>query len=78
MLAVDPSILGKSTRYLIAIVLIFRGLVRLISIGMRIENGISARTSIEETSIVLDDAETKDIGFQDDFNLLVLCGRKGS
>lgn len=58
--------------------LIFRGLVRLLSIEMRIENGISTKTSIEETSIMFDDADIKDIAFLDNYNLLVLCGLKGS
>ena len=78
MLDVDQSSLGKSTRYFIATMLIFRDLVRLLSIEMRIEKGISTKTSIEETSIMFEDADIKDIAFLDNCNLLALCRFKGS
>jgi hypothetical protein len=44
---------------------------------MQIKNGISRTLSIEETAIVFDNVDIKDMAFLDSRDLLVLCRSDG-
>jgi len=52
--------------------------VRIISVEICIENGISKQKSISETAIKFDNMKVVDIAFLDDHRLLVLRDLKGN
>lgn len=51
--------------------------VRIFTIQLKIENGVSTKISMAETAINFGSVEIKDISFLDDRSLLVLCVYSG-
>lgn len=52
-------------------------IVRIFSVQMQVENGISTKRSMVETAIRFEDMEVRDLAFLDDRSLLVLHATEG-